>query len=276
MIMNSRMSIAMIILLLVAGNVIAQNAQPEQLVVPLSQPGKPYSLDVQLMYGSIKVTTGTGNDVIIKVTLKENMNKKETEEKTSDGLRRIPSHNGFGISAREEDNVIKVSNESFMKKVDLSLEIPQNVKLKLGTINNGDIEVENVKGQLEVNNVNGAIKLTNISGSAVVSTVNGGVKASFASVDASAAMAFSALQGKIDVTLPADTKANLKLKSGSGEVYTDFDVEVSKTEPKTEVSTEKNMHKISVDDWVYGKINGGGSQIMMKNTFGDIYLRKAK
>src|SRR5215467_8304015 len=117
MIMYTRMSIAMIFLLLVTGNVIAQNAQPEQLAVPLSQPGKAYSLNVSLMYGSIKVTSGTGNDVIIKVYLRENLNKKETEEKTSDGLSRIPSHNGFGISAREENNVITVNNESFMKKV---------------------------------------------------------------------------------------------------------------------------------------------------------------
>src|SRR5689334_4623639 len=89
MTMNTRMSIAMIILLLVTGHVIAQNAQPEQLVVPLSQPGKAYTLGVSIMYGSIKVTSGTGNDVIIKVNLRENLNKKETEEKTSDGLRRI-------------------------------------------------------------------------------------------------------------------------------------------------------------------------------------------
>src|SRR5262249_41738850 len=159
----------------------------------------------------------------------------------SDGLRRIPSHSGYGITAKEENNVVTVDNESFMKAVDLSMEIPQNVKLHLHTVNNGEIEVENVKGQLEINNVNGSIKLTNISGSAVVSTVSGGIKASFASVDASAAMAFSSLSGKIDVTLPADTKANLKLKADRGEVYTDFDVEISKTEPKAEVSTEKNM-----------------------------------
>ena len=96
------------------------------------------------------------------------------------------------------------------------------------------------------------------------------------SVDASAAMAFSTLNGSLDITLPADTKSNLKLKSDHGQVYTDFDIEVSKTEPKAEVSTEKNMHKLSVDDWVHAKINGGGSQIMMKNMFGDIFIRKAK
>jgi len=29
------------------------------------------------------------------------------------------------------------------------------------------------------------------------------------------------------------------------------------------------------DDWVYGKINGGGPEMMMKNMQGDIYVKKA-
>ena len=191
-------------------------------------------------------------------------------------MRRIPSHNGYAITAKEENNVVKVHNESFERQIDLSLEIPQNVKLKLHTVNNGTIEVENIKGELEIDNVNGPIKLKNISGSAVASTVNGGIKANFTSVDASAAMAFSTLNGNVDVTLPADTKANLKLKSDRGEIYTDFDMEVSKSDTRPAVSTENNMHKLSVDDWVHGKINGGGAQIMMKNMMGDIYVRKSK
>ena len=39
-------------------------------------------------------------------------------------------------------------------------------------------------------------------------------------------MSFTSFNGNVDVTLPAAVKANLKLRSDQGEVYTDFDVQI--------------------------------------------------
>jgi hypothetical protein len=36
------------------------------------------------------------------------------------------------------------------------------------------------------------------------------------------------------------------------------------------------MYRINVDEWVYGKISGGGPEMMMKTMTGNIYIRKAK
>jgi len=35
------------------------------------------------------------------------------------------------------------------------------------------------------------------------------------------------------------------------------------------------MYKIKMEDWIYGKINGGGSEILMKNMHGNIYIKKS-
>ena len=71
-------------------------------------------------------------------------------------------------------------------------------------------------------------------------------------------------------------KANVKLKSDQGEIYSDFDVEVDKTQPKVKRTNERGMFKLNIEDWVQGKINGGGPEMMMKNMNGNIYVRKAK
>jgi DUF4097 and DUF4098 domain-containing protein YvlB len=142
-------------------------------------------------------------------------------------------------------------------------------------VNDGEVTVENVTGELEVNNVNDKITLTNISGSVVANTVNGDVNVTFKSVDPKASMAFSTLNGDVNVTLPADTKANLKLKSDNGDVFSDFDIDIDKTPSKVDKTNEPGMYKIKKDDWVYGKINGGGPEMMMKNMQGDIYVKKA-
>jgi hypothetical protein len=242
--------------------------------VPLSNPGKPYTLKVHLVEGSIKVVSYDGKDIIINVTPKEGEEEGESKA-TENGMKRISTSGGYEITAKEADNTITVNNSNPNKAVNLDLKIPQDVKLKLGTVNNGNIEVENVRGEVEVNNVNDEIKLTNISGSVVANTVNGDVTVTFNMVDPKAPMAFSTLNGDVKVTLPADTKANLKLKSDMGDVFSDFDIEIDKTPPKINTTTEPGMYKIKKDDWVYGKINGGGPEMMMKNMQGNIYVKKA-
>lgn len=118
--------------------------------------------------------------------------------------------------------------------------------------------------------------MTNVSGNVVANTVNGAVTVTFNSVEGKAPMAFTTLNGNVDVTFPASTKANFKVKSDQGEVYSDFDMDIDKSQPKRDKSSQSCLYKISMDEWVYGKINGGGPEVMMKNMNGNIYIRKAK
>ena len=269
-----KMKIGVVLLsLLIASKSLAQSGT-ETLTVPLSSPGKPYSLKVQLVTGSIKVVSYDGKDIVINATPHKG-DDDESSKITESGMKRISSPGNFEVTAKEADNTVTVSTGNPSKAVDLELKIPQDVKLTLGTVNDGDINVENVRGEIEVNNVNDKITLTNISGSVVANTVNGDVNVTLKSVDPKAPMAFSTLNGDVNVTLPADTKANLKLKSDNGDVFSDFDVDIDKAPAKIDKTSEPGLYKIKKDDWVYGKINGGGPEMMMKNMQGDIYVKKA-
>jgi hypothetical protein len=214
-----------------------------------------------------------GKDIIINATPRSGDNEEESKA-VENGMKRISTSSGFEVTAKEADNTVTVNTGNPNKAVDLNLKIPQDVKLKIGTVNDGEIVVENVRGELEVNNVNDKITLTNISGSVVANTVNGDVTVTFISVDPKAPMAFSTLNGDVRVTLPMDTKANLKVKSDNGDVFSDFDIDIDKTPSKIDKTTEPGLYKIKKDDWVYGKINGGGPEMMMKNMQGNIYVKK--
>ena len=143
-------------------------------------------------------------------------------------------------------------------------------------VDDGNITVSDVSGALEITDVNGFISLADISGSVVANTVNGKVHVSFKSIDPKAPMAFSTLNGDVDVTFPAGVKANVKLKSDRGDVFTDFDVVTEQRKPTVTHSDAKGMYNLKIEDWVYGKINGGGPELMMKNMQGGIYIRRAK
>jgi DUF4097 and DUF4098 domain-containing protein YvlB len=125
--------------------------------------------------------------------------------------------------------------------------------------------------------VNGEVDLKNIGGSVVAHALNGHVVATFNRIDPSKSMAFSSLNGDIDVTFPPDLKANVSLRTDNGEVYSDFDVKVLPTSPQQTVEDDRGKsgkYRVKIDKNVRGTINGGGQEIQFKNFNGNIYIRK--
>jgi len=270
---TTRIISTLAIAIFISANARAQETSKGQLVVPLSSPGKPFKLEAHLVDGSITVNGYEGKDVVVEVLQTE---KRHNEEHSSEGMHKISNGNNADIQAEEHNNEVTI-NGTAGRATNLLIKVPMNEgSFKFGTVNNGNINGSNLNGDLEVSNVNGGIKLTNISGSVVANTVNGNVIVTFKSIDPKAAMAYSTLNGNVDVTFPASLKADVKLKSDRGDVFTDFDVATDMRKPEVTRSDKKGMYNLKIEDWVYGKINGGGPQLLMKTTYGNLYIRKAK
>jgi hypothetical protein len=262
--------------MLTAAGVKAQSSDKPELVIPLTEPGKPYKLNVGLVSGSITCTSYEGKTINVEVQTQSGEKKASTNG--PDGMRRISGANNADVNATVKNNEVTIGS-SGGRRNNLIIKIPQgDVTLKLSTVNDGDITVTNVDGAIEINNVNGAIKMSGISGSVVATTVNGGVKVGFKTIDPKAPMAFSSLNGSVDVTFPASLKANVKMRSDRGDLFTDFDVTTEQRKPAviTDGKASSGMYSLKIDDWVYGKIGGGGPEVMMKTMNGNIYVRKIK
>jgi len=84
------------------------------------------------------------------------------------------------------------------------------------------------------------------------------------------------MNGRIDLTLPADAKADLKINNQRGETYSDFDLQVSTSVERSESGREKGpKYRLNLERIVSAKINGGGPEISMRSVNGAIYIRKA-
>jgi DUF4097 and DUF4098 domain-containing protein YvlB len=109
--------------------------------------------------------------------------------------------------------------------------------------------------------------------------MNGDIEAMLSKVSADKPLSFSNMNGDIDITLPADIKANVKMKSQMGNIYSDFDIALKPTTQKVEASDlkgEKGQYRISFDKGILGTINGGGQEITLTTFNGDIFIRKRK
>lgn len=246
-------------------------ASPDRLSVPLSDASRPALVKASLVSGSITVKAYEGKEVVVEARARNR--EREREE---GGLHRL-AISSTGLSVDEENNEVRIETESYARPIDLTISVPAHTSLHLNAVNNGDIVVTGVDGELDVNDVNGSVTLNNVSGSVIAHALNGKVVATIARVNQKP-MAFSSLNGDIDVTFPADLKANVSIKSDRGDVFSDFDVQLQAGPIQQQVEDDRRhggRYRVKIDKTVHGTINGGGPEIQFTNFQGGIYIRKA-
>lgn len=245
-------------------------AAQEEVVVPLSNPGEKGKLTMYLLNGSISVISHSRNEVIVNANVRAS---RKSKSKDKYGMKKIDA-NAVRFSVEEVDNKVRVKSKNINTITDFEIRVPKNFSLKLNVTNNGNIYVENLKGELEVSNLNGKIDMKNVSGSVIADALNRNITVTFDEIFKNESMAFSSLNGNLDVTFPASLSADVKAKTDFGDLYTDFELKIIDKEADIEKTRKSNVYKVNVDKWTFGIINGGGPELLFKTLNGDIIIRK--
>lgn len=329
----------------------AADTPVDRAVVPLSKPGAPAKIEVQVMRGSITVKAYQGNEVIVEARTREkalaeffgqgrgaeiglayalavdkarqgaapvvvakpeqrealekklaeqealarrlsrtdrlrdaygdqladSQARREEKEKKIAGLKRL-SGSSSGLEIVENDNVVRIETPGMMVATDLVIQVPVSSSLEIRSMMDGEVVIEGINGEIDVNNVSGPVTLKGVSGNTLVHTVNGDIEAALSRIPSDKPLSFSTMNGDIDVTLPANVRANLKMKSDRGEIYTDFDVNLTRQPARSEAPerTEQGQYRIVFDRSLVGSVNGGGPEISFTTFTGNIYIRKGK
>ena len=243
----------------------------DRIPVTLSDPSRPARVKVSLVNGGITVKAYEGKEVVVEARVRNRENTRN-----EGGPKRL-TISSTGLSVEEENNEININTDSYMHPIDVTVSVPLHTSLKLRAVNDGDIVVTGVDGELDVDDINGSVTLNNIAGSAVAHALNGHLYATFTKVDAQKAMAFSSLNGDVDVTFPADLKANVSIRSDQGDVFSDFDIQLKAASSQPVVEDGRGhggKYRVKIDKTIHGTINGGGPEIQFRNFQGKIYIRK--
>jgi len=256
--------------------IFAQEPGGQRVVVPARNTASPRLVNVSsIANGSITVKTYDGKDVVVE-TEENNGRRRERGNSRPDNVGGLKRLNLPGdLEVEEENNVITVHG-SFNASVVVTVPVDTSLNLKT---NNGEIRVDGVHGEIDVDDLNGSIALNNVSGTVVAHSLNGSVTAVMDRVDPAKPISFSTLNGTIDVTLPADLKANVKLKADRGDIYSDFDIKLDTNRQPT--ITQKNntpdgRFRVQLDRTVTGTINGGGVEATFNTFNGRIMIRQKK
>ena len=279
----------------------AQESQADHAVVSFSNPAKPGTVEVDINEGSITVRGYEGKDVVIDARWREKVLTQEEQEELAAlageeeeldqeelarrkaqaekarGMRKLEVESA-GLTIEEEENVIQVDVEEGKRAVDLMIQVPFSTSLRLSCRDDEKgISVDRVDGEIEVDTSDGPIVLTNVSGPVVADSSDGEIKAVFGKVVPGKPMSFSAMDGDIDITLPVDVKASLKMKTEEGQIFTDFDIRLTPSQQKKEEDERKEGggYRVFFEKATLGLINGGGVEIQLTAYEGNIYIRKA-
>ena len=247
----------------------AQSTTGDRVVVPARNTDRPRVVNAKTIYGPITVKTYNGKEVIVETERASNSDRKPD---VVDGLKRIDIPRG-GLEVEEENNIVKV-RLSPANRSGLIISVPPDTSLQLESTH-ATITVDGVHGDIDAGTVHADIRMTNVSGTVSANTTHGNLKISMDRVDAGKPLSFSTVHGDIDVALPADARANVKMSSLQGEIYSDFEIRLTGGQPVTEKSdSPEGRFRIRMDRTITGTINGGGAEASFRTVHGRILLRK--
>jgi hypothetical protein len=240
----------------------------EGIPVPFSDPARVGSVSVRVHDGSIVIRGENRKDVLVTSTSNDG---SRSGRSIPPGFQRLSS---AGVTIFEEDNRIQISAAS-NRQTRLDIRVPTRVNLTLSGHNGSGIEVDSVEGDIEADHHNASIRLSNVGGSVVADTHNGDIRVVLTRITGDKPMAFTSWNGTVDVTLPASAKANLKLRSDKGDIYTQFEMQ-ARPAAAPQVRTDGRTRVIDANQSVFGAINGGGPEFELRTYNGDIFVRKGQ
>jgi len=244
-----------------------------------SNPSATKTVVVDNVNGSIHVEGYDGREVQLVVHKRV---FAETAEKLETAKRKIR------LDISEEDNTIVLYVDApyrrgdggidhpgwryfgYDAKFDFELKVPNDARIFLKTINDGDIRVQNVRGDFELDNINGGIEFSGAAGSGRVYALNGDVTVTFVQNPQSDCF-FGSLNGEVNVTFLPGLAADLRFKTFNGEVYTDFPVTYL---PPRQATRERDNGKfVYKADRAFGaRVGEGGPELEFDAFNGDIYI----
>jgi hypothetical protein len=207
---------------------IAARADTESSTLKFSDPTKPGTLRISVSHGDLKITGADTPEITVRSEA-----KPVTSTPRKDGLRVLTASSSYTLSEKDNVAVLEYGTEGGPGiPAQFAITMPRTTSLVVSCTYGCELQAADLSGDVEVKAMNGEIKLCGLSGSALVETMNGEIDAGFARLPPNKTLSFASMNGEVVLRIPADTKANVKLRTQNGAVLTDFDDQalVTKTE----------------------------------------------
>jgi hypothetical protein len=227
--------------------------------VKFSDPAKPRILKLHLGLGMNDVRIQGAETNEVQVT-----SKAASTQPRQDGLRPLVAVSKFTLT--EKDNVVILEappHEETRGRGDFSIIAPRDVALVIEDSAGGDIHCAQLSGDIDISTMHGVVRLDEVTGGVVVSTMQGEIHATLRELREGKPISLTSVHGPVVVRLPETARANIRLRSISGNILTDFDPNVLVTE--TQVSRDSSVSSRFVAKGADGKSSTASASASASN-----------
>lgn len=185
------------------------------------------TIEIKTVNGSIDARAGSGSQVVVRAT------KRWRHDDPDEVTIEVIEHAG-GVTLCTlypgRDNSCEPGKKGRMKvrdndvSVDYVVEVPAGVKFTARAVNGG-VEAEGLDSDVVAVTVNGSVEIET-SGAARAETVNGSIHASMGASHWDDDVDFSTVNGRIELTLPTDTDADVRAQAVNGGIRTNLPIQV--------------------------------------------------
>lgn len=208
--------------LLASGTVLADVREEVTFTYTLESGGR---LSLENVNGGITIEGGDGNEVV--VTAHKKADNQEALDEIEINIDATPSRISIDTDLPESRGWW--GGNSSGASVSYELSVPGNIDLDSISSVNGGIDIRGVFGTVKAETVNGSIDVDEAAGDAKLETVNGRIDARFTSVTGDQRINCDTVNGKINLSIPANSDASVSVETVNGSINaSDFGLEVDK------------------------------------------------
>ena len=214
--------------------------------VPLNATGR---VSLENVNGNVEITGWDKNEVQIDAV------KSARDQQRLDEAKIEVEGSGDAVHIRTRYPEGQANNNP--ASVHYTLHVPAHAQLEKVNLVNGSLEISQVLGDVNAELVNGKLTAHDLSGSAKLSTVNGSSNIEFRTLANVREVSISAVNGSINLVLPASPNAELSASTVNGSIKTDFPIQVQSGFTGRRLS---------------GTLGSGGPRISLSNVNGSTHI----
>ena len=159
-------------------------------------------------------------------------------------------------------------------RFDFTIRVPRDARLRLCTVNGGDVIVNGTQGDFDVSNVNGLIEMRQVAGSGRAHTVNGPVSVTF-TANPTQETSFKTVNGNVDVSFLSGLSADFSMKTFNGGLFTDFEAQPLPGTVSAAGERRNGRFVYRANEFTRVRVGSGGPPITFETLNGDVRARRA-
>lgn len=243
--------------------------------LPVENTGRNLELDFYRGLIHIKAGYPDAKELEIKSAILD-YNKYINIENPDDSLQLFKTNSIPDLNIETDSNSIRISNSTQRNIIYIEIAVPPSFSVQASTAHLGRFMIKDISGNLDLNNYSGNIYLHDVAGAiSAQSTRNGSISVKFVKIKPQNPIVLTTYGGNLNLSLPAETGADLRMRSELGIVESDFPIDQT-LQTSDNLASPPDQNSEPPVNWIDTKLGKGGPLLLLQTIRGDIVIKKSE